>query len=567
MQPEYLDVAIKNVDGFEGVSTALLINQIKMNMNMKKLVFVLLLVACSISGLIATNLQPEVQKIQRWNPHDFSFSASSPTSNPFLVEFSATATGPNGITLSLPGFFDGNNNWKIRFAPTLEGQWSLITKSELKELNGKTISFKCVKNPNKNIHGILRVDAKNPHHFIFEDGSRFFMQAYEYDWLWALDMGKSSIPTVGKTLDLIAKYGFNYIIINSYAYDTNWRKGKTSTDDYGPSEIFPWKGTNDAPDHSVMNLAYWQHYDQVIAALMDRSMQAHIFIKVYNKAVNWPEKGSAEEQLFFRWLMARYSAYPNIIWDFSKEAHNEKNLTYKQEWLKYIRKTDPYHHLVTVHDDDIANDSGAYDGLTDFRADQHHGNGIGTNANHTGSNHGKILFQRERRAWPVANLESDYECGLGGLEDKTYNKAMTPEATAQTLWDIAMAGGYTAYYYTYTAWDVIRPLDEPRGYTYMKYFGDFWRATEYWKLEPSDALVNSGCCMAQPGREYVVFQEKAQPFTLNITGVTSSLMGEWFDPFTGKRSNAGKFKNGSVKLNPPADWGDSPLVLHLSAKR
>lgn len=136
-------------------------------------------------------------------------------------------------------------------------------------------------------------------------------------------------------------------------------------------------------------------------------------------------------------------------------------------------------------------------------------------------------------------------------------------ATLRTVWDISMAGGYTDYYYTYTAWDVIRPLDVPRGYTYMTHFGDFWRSTEYWKLEPSDSLVSSGWCLAQPGREYAVYQGQSQAFTLEIAGAASTLSGEWFDPQTGKRVPAGQFKSGTNKLKPPADWSTSPLVLHL----
>jgi len=527
-------------------------------MKQKIRIAVLLLIAGNFFGVMAYSASPELAPCCQ--PSDFSFKTNVSIDNPYQVGFSAVVTGPNGTSFTTPGFFDGNGTWKIRIAPTALGSWSVTTKSDLPELNGKSVTFTCVKNTNRNIHGVLRVDKEHPHHFIFDDGTRFFMQAYEYDWLWALDFGNPDVPTVNKTLDLLVKYGFNYVILNTYAYDTGWRKGKTGADDYGPSEHFPWAGSNDAPDHSRMNLDYWQHYDRVISAMMERGIQAHILIKVYNKAVKWPEKGSPEEKLFFNWLMARYAAYPNIIWDFSKEAHNEKDLVYKQDWLKYIRATDPYHHLVTVHDDDLANDSGAYDELTDFRADQHHQDQKGRN------DHETILFQRERRAWPVANIESDYECGLGGLEDKTYGKAMTPEATVSTLWDIAMAGGYTGYYYTYTAWDVIRPLDVPKGYSYMKNFGDFWRETAYWKLDPSDKLVSNGRCMAQPGQEYVVFQSKAQPFTLNIDSATSTLTGQWFNPLTGKYSAAGKFRNGAAKLTPPANWGDAPLVFYLKGK-
>lgn len=507
--------------------------------------------------------------VPRWQPQEFSFTAKTDVANPFMLPFSATVTAPDGKTFSTPGFFDGNGTWKIRVSPNTEGNWSLVTKSEVRELDGKTADFICVKNTNPTAHGMLRVDKAHPHHFIFEDGTRFFMQGYEYDWLWALDMDKPGVPTVEATLDLIAKHGFNYVIINSYAHDTKWREGKTGPDDFGPSLLYPWEGTNDQHDQSRMNLAYWQHYDRVMTALAQRGIQAHMLIKVYNKQVKWPAHGSDEEKLFFRWLVARYAAYPNIIWDFSKEAHNEKDVGYKQGWLKWLRENDPYHHLVTVHDDDKANDSGAYDDLTDFRADQHHGNDtevqtVGKNGNRIGSNRDKILAQRARRAWPVANVESDYECGPGGENDKTYGHAQLPNDMMDTLWKIAMAGGYTAYYYTYTAWDVVRPLDVPPGYAMMKHFGDFWRSTEFWALEPSDKLVSTGHCLANSGSEYVIFHKLPVPFTLDISGAESPLKAEWFNPRTGKRAAAGMLNNGSAKLTPPADWGDVPLVLHAA---
>ncbi|MBI2481902.1 MAG: DUF4038 domain-containing protein, partial [Planctomycetia bacterium] len=490
--------------------------------------------------------------VSQWTPRDFSFNADSVPKNPFAVSIAATIEGPRGARFTLPGFYDGDRTWKIRVSPNATGRWSLVTSSEVKGLDGKRVEFNCVKNDNPQVHGVLRVDKENPHHFIFEDGTRFFMQGYEYDWLWALDMDKPGVPTVEQSLDILTQHGFNYVILNSYAHDTSWRKGKSSDDDYGPSLLYPWEGDNDHPDHSRMNLKYWQHYDRVMAALAQRGIQAHMLVKVYNKSVKWPERGSDEEKMFFRWLVARYAAYPNIIWDFSKEAHNEKDLGYKQGFLKWLRENDPYHHLTTVHDDDKVNDEGAYDELTDFRADQGHNN-----------YHALILGQRARRAWPVANVESDYEHGPGGLEDKTYGKTHTPEETIRCAWEIQTAGGYNAYYYTYTAWDVVRPLDVPPGYGYFKHFGDLWRATQYWKLEPADQLVNAGWCIAQAGREYVVFQNEAQPFILEIAGATQPLTAEWFNPHTGARTAAGSHNNGTTNFTPPPNWDNAPLVLHL----
>ena len=490
--------------------------------------------------------------VPQWTPQDFSFKADSVPKTPFAVSIAATVEGPGGSRFMLSGFYDGDGTWKIRVSLNATGRWSLVTRSDVNGLDGKRVEFICVKNDNPHVHGVLRVDTENPHHFIFEDGTRFFLQGYEYDWLWALDMDKPGVPTVEKSLDILTQHGFNYVILNSYAHDTKWCEGKSSDDDFGPSLLYPWEGDNERPDHSRMNLKYWQHYDQVMTALAERGVQAHMLVKVYNKDVKWPERGSDEEKLFFRWLVARYAAYPNIIWDFSKEAHNEKDLGYKQGFLKWLRESDPYHHLTTVHDDDKVNDAGAYDKLTDFRADQGHA-----------KYHELILRQRARRAWPVANVESDYEHGPRGLDDKTYGKTHSPEETIRCAWEIQMAGGYNAYYYTYTAWDVIRPLDLPPGYGLYKHFGDFWRATQYWKLEPADQLVNDGWCIAQPGREYVVFQNEAKPFTLDIAGVTKPLTAEWFNPHTGTRTAAGSYENGTANFTPPPNWGNAPLVLHL----
>ena len=504
----------------------------------------------TISGLTADSLT-----VPRWQPHDFEFAAKAKPANPFLVEFSALVSGPDGKYFILPGFFDGHGVWKVRVSPTMEGEWSLVTMSVLPELDGQSVSFMCIANTNRNIHGVLRVDSEYPNHFIFDDGTRFFMQGYEYDWLWALDMDKPNVPTVDQTLNLIAGYGFNCVLLNSYAYDTQWRHGKTGPDDYGPPLMIPWEGSNDQPDWDHMNLAYWQHYDQVMSALDERGIEAHILIKVYNKGVHWPARNSPGEQLLFRWLMARYSAYPNVIWDFTKEAQRETNLVYKQDWLRYIRATDPYHHLVTIHDDNRACNNSSYDRLIDFRSDQQHAHFHATILNH--------LAQRD---WPVANVESDYECGPGGVTDKTYPVAQTPDTTLRAMWEIAMAGGYTAYYYTYTAWDVIRPLDVPPGYAGMKRFGDFWRSTDWWLLQPSDNLVTNAWCLANPGWEYVVYQNGAKPFTLEITNATRPLKGQWFNPFTGETKFADCQGNGTAQFNPPATWTNSPVVLHLRAK-
>ena len=487
--------------------------------------------------------------VPRWQPHDFTFEGTTTHENPFQVPFSATVTGPNGTTFTTLGFYDGDGLWKIRLAPHTEGRWSLQTHSTDPMLDGKTAALLCVPNANPNVHGGLRIDASHPYHFVFEDGTRYFLVGYECDWLWALDMEASEPTALHSFLDTLMAHGFNQIILNAYAHDTGWRKGKTGDDDYGPPPMYAWEGTNESPDHTRFNLRYWQHFDRVMSALYERGVIAHMMIKVYNKMVNWPKNGGDEDDLYFKWLIARYAPYPNLVWDFSKEAHNEKDQAYKLSRFRLIREHDPYRRLITNHDDDRAYDEGAYNDLLDFRSDQHHRNW-----------REKILEQRQQRTWPVVNVEFGYEHGPGGEDDKTYRVAQSPEEVVRRAWEICMAGGYIAYYYTYTAWDVIRPADVPPGYAYFKNLRDFFEQTAYWQMQPAADMVTEGVCLANPDGEYVVFLDSPKPFTVRIGRL---LPARWFHPHTGHYSDAGTLSQGQNQLAPPGNWGDAPVVLHV----
>lgn len=87
--------------------------------------------------LAAAIALPAAVTIERYHSHDFSFSAPV-SGNPFDVELSGEFTGPDGVRLRVPGFYDGGGVWKIRFSPTRAGRWSLRTISRTVALDGKT---------------------------------------------------------------------------------------------------------------------------------------------------------------------------------------------------------------------------------------------------------------------------------------------------------------------------------------------------------------------------------------------------------------------------------------------
>jgi hypothetical protein len=492
-------------------------------------------------------------QVPRWAPHDFTFTCHAPPAEPYAVAFIADVTGPDGRKLSVPGFYDGPGQWKVRVSAPVEGAWSLVTHSAVPELDGQRRSFVCVTNPSPAVHGALCVDPGHPHQFVFEDGTRFFPMGYECDWLWALDADEPKLGVLDPFLDKLTAHGFNFVILNAFAYDTKWRAGRTGPDDFGPPPLYPWGGSNEQPDFRRFDLAYWQHYDRVIDALYRRGIVAHVLIKVYNKQVHWPANGSAEDDLYFRWLIARYAAFPNVTWDLAKEANNEKDLDYKLGRLRFLRANDPYRRLLTVHDDRATYDRGAYDAAVDYRSDQQH-----TKWREV------MLAHLARRAWPVINTEFGYEHGPGGIADKTYNVVQAPEEVCRRAWEIVLAGGSVAYYYTYTAWDVVRPQDTPPGYGYFKNLRAFFETTHYWRLQPTEGLASDGYCLAEPGREYVVFLNVARPFTLKLEGLAGPLSARWYQPFTGQWLDAGSLATGTAELTPPPGWGEGPVALHVA---
>lgn len=70
--------------------------------------------AASLALAFAGTLSAAVT-VEQFHIHDFSYKAQI-AGNPFDVELRGEFTGPGGLHLTVPGFYDGNNTWDIRFS-------------------------------------------------------------------------------------------------------------------------------------------------------------------------------------------------------------------------------------------------------------------------------------------------------------------------------------------------------------------------------------------------------------------------------------------------------------------
>ena len=93
------------------------------------------------------------------------------------------------------------------------------------------------------------------------------------------------MPVTRKFVDTLAVNGFNQVVLNVFAYDVTWKKDERLVDafEYGSPRVFPFGGNNTEPDHSKLNLEYFQRLDRVIDYLDQKGIIAHLMIYVWNK--------------------------------------------------------------------------------------------------------------------------------------------------------------------------------------------------------------------------------------------------------------------------------------------
>jgi hypothetical protein len=474
--------------------------------------------------------------IQRHHRHDFVLRSKTQHGNPFLVELSAEFAHDSGETIAgLPGFYDGDRRWLIRFSPTREGKWRGITVSDDPELNDIALGpVRCVPNQNPRVHGRLGIAPADPRRFAFDDGVPFVPLGFECDWLFALHQADPQAFRDG--VDLIAERGFNYVVTNIYAHTGFSEPGHEWV--FGPPSEYVFGGTNESPDHSRLNPEFFRDFDRMLDYLHAEGIIAHLMIQVQNKQVRWPQRRSVEDDLYWRYVVARYQAYSNVVWDVGKECYNLLNELGSHEYtidrIGLVRRTDAYRHLVTAHDtaaDSAGQDSPA-DQACDFVCDQVHLHDV---AKYNREAAGR--FQKGVK--PYMNIEYGYEEGVEPLP--TFHSGGTRPWQDILLWTwaIYLGGGYACYYYSNTAWDLIKLQPEPPGWQRYRYLADFLALLNVNAMEPCNDLVERGFCLAEPGRQYLVFLSEGGDTNLALDGVPTRASVEclWMDIFCGERTS------------------------------
>jgi hypothetical protein len=238
-----------------------------------------------------------------------------------------------GASKEVPGFWDGEETYVIRFMPDEPGLWTWRTRSALTGLDGRAGRF-TVTAPSSDNHGPVRV--ADTYHFAHADGKPFHeLGTTSYAWAHQ-PQGRRS-----ETLLTLAGSPFNKL-----------RMAVFPNASVHTEPLFPFLETDGAWDLSSFNPSFFRNLDDCVRELGAIGVQADIILfHPYDDARGFSAMSPAHDEIYLRYLIARLSAYQNVWWSAANEWDliKSKTETDFDRILEIVREADPYDRLRSIH--------------------------------------------------------------------------------------------------------------------------------------------------------------------------------------------------------------------------
>ncbi|WP_180902718.1 DUF5060 domain-containing protein [Martelella soudanensis] len=357
--------------------------------------------------------------VEKWSVFETSFEGPS-SGNPFVdVSFDAIFVHKSR-EVRVPGFYDGDGIYRVRFMPDVEGVWSFRTRSQAAALDGQAGSFNVSAASDGN-HGPVRV--RNRFHFGYEDGTPFFSFGTTcYAWVHQpLDMQKQTLETLKKT-------GFNKIRMGVFPKDYPYNTNEALHDCFE-------RGPDGKLDFNRPNPVFFRHFESQVAALCALGIEADII--VFHPYDRWGYADMSEEQdyRYVAYLAARLAAYRNVWWSLANEYDfllDTKPMSRWDRFFHILEENDAFQHLRSIHNGEV---TANYDHRKPW-------------VTHVCIQNPDVKLTQEWRntyGKPVVNDEPEYE---GDILECWGN--LTPEELVHRYWITMTRGGYVGHGETYS---------------------------------------------------------------------------------------------------------------------
>lgn len=291
-------------------------------------------------------------QVERWDILEVTLKGPE-DGNPFVDQWVKGVFRGKNETVETMGFYDGQGVYKVRFMPSFQGEYTYETSGSFPEAaTSGTFTVTPAKEGN---HGPVRV--ANTYHFAYEDGTPYYSVGTTcYVWPHQPEEVRQ------KTLEELSKGYFNKMRFCVFPkhYIHNFKDPVT----------FPYEGTPvDASGLTEENFAYsvdfsenhWdftrfnpEHFRRVeraIGELRDRGIEADLIVMHPYDRWGFSAMSREADDLYWNYVIARFSAYRNLWWSLANEYDLMKDKTL-EDWEHYaalLCEKDPYNHLRSVH--------------------------------------------------------------------------------------------------------------------------------------------------------------------------------------------------------------------------
>lgn len=299
---------------------------------LRSLVRCLALVLSSVAALQAA----APATVEQWGVFELELKGPA-DGNPFVdVRVGAVFTDGH-TTLEVPGFYDGDGVYKVRFSPGAVGTWRYETKSNRWELTGKLGSFAATA-PGPGNRGPVHV--ANTFHFAYADGTPYKQVGTTiYNWT------DTPEEVQEETLRTLAAAPFNKVRMLLTPQPTPYQER------FAPPR-WPYAGRPPHDwDFARFNPDYFRHYEKRVAQLLALGIEADVILfNPYGK-FGFENRDAATDERFVRYVVARLGAYRNVWWSLANEYDFLRTKT-DAEWNRIgelVAACDPHRRLRSIH--------------------------------------------------------------------------------------------------------------------------------------------------------------------------------------------------------------------------
>jgi hypothetical protein len=307
-----------------------------MNLLGNKMLRIFTLVLIAATSLPAAALVSTGSTAEQWGIYEIELKGPS-EGNPFVdVRFSAIFDH-GGTQVAVPGFYDGDGMYRVRFMPDKPGIWKYRTESNRWDLTGKAGEF-TVHPAGPGNHGPVRVH--HTFHFAYADGTPFKpIGTTIYNWI------DTPEELQEETLRTLAASPFNKARMLITQQPTPYRK------EFAPPR-WPYAGQPPRDwDFTRFHPEFFRHYEKRLAQLRDLGIEADLILfNPYGK-FGFETLDAAGDERFVRYVVARFGAFRNVWWSLANEYDFLRTKT-EADWDRLgqlLQACDPHHRLRSIH--------------------------------------------------------------------------------------------------------------------------------------------------------------------------------------------------------------------------